>query len=353
MGGISIKYKIQKVSEFYISSAQNILSIQINQQSSLLLLQIQNQNIKKLSLFQFKAKQIKHILDIGLKFEVKCTYFKIAKGLFIFSLNEQNEGIFIKSSDQLNISKYLMKLRTPCNSDSNSTIYSCLTINYNEDIIISGGIDQIIIWEQKNIWKLKQLLKVQGNVHSINLNPSETTLISVVQPSYRYFIYLHELSIEQIWTQKQCIEVGYDIRENICFIQDDVFVANTIGKKIVDVLFEYQNDVLEFYKKNKDGIFQIQKQKYQGKDWIQTCKLYDNQYSSRRKLLFCKLKSMLGGFSHQCIKFIRIQDQAKFILIQTIKFEEKFKSLEFTSDLQYVLLSLGNQIKIFEVNQNQ
>ncbi|CAD8091671.1 unnamed protein product [Paramecium primaurelia] len=150
------------------------------------------------------------------------------KSIIIWSMNQSNQWIF----------------QQKLNGHNNEI--SCLVLNNNEDLIISGSYDHTIeFWNKQYQWLCQQTIKDHNNmVCGLSLNQQLNKVISCGQDEQILIIEQSQQDSKWIIIQKIKVEQhGY----RICFINDNLFTFQPYGIEQMHV-YEMNNTNKQYLK---------------------------------------------------------------------------------------------------------
>ncbi|CAD8198785.1 unnamed protein product [Paramecium octaurelia] len=296
-------YNLMKESS--VKEEQSCRAMAFNQDCSVVFVGCNEQ----IQVYEFRQERLKKIQTLSVHESSVVTVNFIKRSNQFISGSEGDGQIIIWSlndNKEWFISQKLNK---------HSTGIRCLIVNDSEDIIVSCGLDdKLVFWIKKNQWISKQTIKKQG-VYGLSINQQQNKLISCVQEDQ---IAILEFSIsEKIWVTKQQIPLQQKgIR--VCFIDDNQFTIQT-----------YQNDILDFYEmKNKDEFTKTKGIKVL-KGQQDECPFFPLQYIKSQSLLVSK--------NCQYINILNNKQNGEFILQQSIEFQSSKLYGCMSDDAQYLI----------------
>ncbi|CAD8094310.1 unnamed protein product [Paramecium primaurelia] len=191
----------------------------------------------------------------------------------------------------------------------------CLILNENEDLFVSGGLDnKIIFWAKQNQWIVQQIIQKQC-VYALSLNEQQNKLISCAQDNQ--ILILEYQKQKKKWNIKQKIPIQQKgIR--VCFIDDNLFILQTYLNDLLDV-YEMKN--ANEYTKTK-GIQVMRGQEDESP-------FFPQQYIKSRRLLVNK--------NCQYINIIKNNENGEFVTQQSIEFQSSKLYGSMSDDAQYLI----------------
>ncbi|CAD8172130.1 unnamed protein product [Paramecium pentaurelia] len=296
-------YNLMKESS--IKEEQSCRAMAFNQDCSIILVGC-NQQIQVFEFRQGIMKQNQILKEhennvITLNFMKKSNQFisgSEGDGLIIiWQLNSNNEWIL-----QQRLKEHSQGIR-------------CLILNENEDLFVSGGLDnKIIFWVKQNQWIVQQIIQKQC-VYALSLNEQQNKLISCAQDNQ--ILILEYQKQKKKWNIKQKIPVQQKgIR--VCFIDDNLFTLQT-----------YQNDLLDVYEMKNANEYTKTKgiQVMRGQE--DESPFFPQQYIKSRRLLVNK--------NCQYINIIKNNENGEFVTQQSIEFQSSKLYGSMSDDAQYLI----------------
>ncbi|CAD8155333.1 unnamed protein product [Paramecium pentaurelia] len=226
---------------------------------------------KQIKLYEFKQGRIKLIQLLSEHQNIVTTLNFMRKANQLISGSFSDAQIIIWLMNQKNQWICLQKL------NGHSKGISCLILNNNEDLIISGSLDKTIkFWVKKNNWVCQQTITDhQKDVNALSLNEKQNRLISCSDENYILIIGFSKKSKKWIVKSRIIIET-FGIR--LCFINDNLFTYQPHQNDQLHVI-EIDNSNRKYF---KTKVVQV---KFSQKD----CQcLFPQQYIKQKCLLINK-----------------------------------------------------------------
>ncbi|CAD8197250.1 unnamed protein product [Paramecium pentaurelia] len=250
-------------------------------------------------------------------------------------MNYSNNFVSGSNDQQIIIWQMVKQNKWKCQQKLNghTNAIFCLLLNYSDDLIISGGLDNTIkFWMKQNRWVCYQNLTDHTHtVYSLSLNEEQNKLISC---SYDQYILIIEYSkLNKQWSVTQKIKVN-QFGQRLCFINDQQFAFQPFCK---DYLQIYEMDR---YTNQYKNIKQIAVK-------CGTCR-DDNLFPQQ----YLKSKCLLVSKNGMYINLIRKKENGDFILEQSIQFGTQSSFGKLTDDGEY-LITWESELKEMQIRKYQ
>ncbi|CAD8214457.1 unnamed protein product [Paramecium octaurelia] len=228
-------FTYQLIPQYKISQTEQCYTIAINEDCSILLVGC-NQQIKVFEFKQGITKQTQIISD----YQNNAYTLNFMKKSNQFISGSQDSSMIIWQLNQNNYWIPLHKLNEHTGS------IRCLILNNNEDLIVSGSVDNTIkFWMKTNEWSCYQTIKDHSSsVYGLSLNLQQNRVVSCSWD--KSILIMEQQGQNKEWIVIQKITLGYNAYR-VCFIDNNMFTLSLYEKEQISI-FEMNSTNQQFTK---------------------------------------------------------------------------------------------------------
>ncbi|CAD8149863.1 unnamed protein product [Paramecium pentaurelia] len=312
-------FNYQLIQECSISQSDWCLAIAIDKDCSTLMAGCHS----LIKVFEFKQGMIKFIQTLNQHKDWVSTLNFMQKSKQFISGSFDN-SIIIWKQNLNNQWSYQQIL-----NGHNHTI-SCLIINTNEDLIISGSDDCTLkFWINKNEWLCQQTINDHSKeVYGLSLNSQQNRVVSCGYDQYILIIEQSEQNKEWKVIQKITID-NYGYR--VCFIDNNMFTFTPNSKEQIYV-YEMNNKNKQFTKTRDISI----------KSGIDNNQRFPQQYINKKSILVSK--------NGEYVNLISKKQNGEFLTEQSIHFGIHCLYGTMSNDGEY-LITWDNKSKQIQIRR--
>ncbi|CAD8213531.1 unnamed protein product [Paramecium pentaurelia] len=312
------------IKESSIKEQQQCNAMAFNKECSIVLVGC-NQQIQ---VFEFKQGMMKQTQILKEHENNVITLNFMKKSNQFISGSEKDGWIIIWSLNSIN-NQWILQQKLK----KHSVGIICLVLNENEDLFVSGGFDnKIIFWGKKNQWILEQTLDLKQRLYALSINEEQSRLIIC---SFETEIFILEFQ-QQKWIIQQKILVQQQAIR-ISFISNNLFTVQSFQNDLLDI-YEMENQL--GYIKTR-GIIVMR-----GCGQEEECLFFPSQY--------IKLKSLLVIKNCQYINLIKIKENREFLVENSIQYQTSKLYGSISDDGEYLITwdQVSKEIQIRKLQES-